>query len=52
MAQEVMKRFPDAVTTGANGYYRVYYRRLGLRMQTWKQWLAANEVALASEYLK
>jgi len=40
MAQEVAAVKPDAVSRGADGYLRVDYARLGLRMQTWDQWVA------------
>jgi hypothetical protein len=42
MAQEVAAARPDAVRQGADGYLRVDYARLGLRMQTWDQWTAAH----------
>lgn len=32
MAQDVLKVMPDAVVTGENGFYRVNYGRLGIRM--------------------
>jgi hypothetical protein len=42
MAQEVAAARPDAVRQGADGYLRVDYARLGLRMRTWDQWTAAH----------
>jgi hypothetical protein len=42
MAQEVEAIRPDAVTRGRDGYLRVFYGRLGLRMQTYEDWLAAG----------
>jgi hypothetical protein len=42
MAQEVQAVVPEAVTRGSDGYLRVFYSRLGLRMQTWEEWLAAG----------
>ena len=42
MAQEVAEVMPEAVQRGADGYLRVDYGRLGLRMQTWDQWTAAH----------
>jgi Chaperone of endosialidase len=42
MAQEVAAAMPEAVLRGADGYLRVDYARLGLRMQTWDQWVAAQ----------
>jgi hypothetical protein len=43
MAQEVEAIMPNAVVRGDDGYLRVYYDRLGLRMQTWEDWVAAGE---------
>ena len=43
MAQEVEAIMPDAVVRGSDGYLRVYYDRLGLRMQAWEEWVAAGE---------
>jgi hypothetical protein len=43
MAQEVEAIMPDAVVRGSDDYLRVYYDRLGLRMQTWDDWVAAGE---------
>ena len=45
MAQEVAGIVPDAVLLAADGYYRVDYARLGLRLLTWEQWLAQENVA-------
>jgi hypothetical protein len=42
MAQEVAEVMPEAVQRGAGGYMRVDYARLGLRVQTWDQWVAAQ----------
>ena len=42
MAQEVQAVMPEAVVRGSDGYLRVYYERLGLRMQTWNEWVAAG----------
>jgi Chaperone of endosialidase len=42
MAQEVATVKPEAVLRGADGYLRVDYARLGLRLQTWDQWAAAH----------
>jgi hypothetical protein len=42
MAQEVAAVKPEAVLRGADGYLRVHYERLGLRLQTWEQWAAAH----------
>jgi hypothetical protein len=43
MAQEVQAIMPDAVMLGYDGYLRVYYDRLGFRMQTWEDWVASGE---------
>lgn len=42
MAQDVQAVDPAAVVRGADGYFRVDYRRLGLRLQTWSEWRAAT----------
>jgi hypothetical protein len=50
MAQEVAEVVPDAVLRGDDGYLRVDYRRLGLRLMTWEEWAAARgERAIAGE---
>ena len=43
MAQEVARIVPEAVERGADGYFRVDYARLGLRLMTWEEWVAADE---------
>jgi polysaccharide export outer membrane protein len=40
MAQEVEAVMPQAVVRGRDGYLRVYYGQLGLRLQSWSEWLA------------
>jgi outer membrane immunogenic protein len=42
MAQEVAQLAPQAVLLGPDGYLRVDYSQLGLRMQTWEQWSAVH----------
>jgi Ca2+-binding RTX toxin-like protein len=42
MAQEVATVVPHAVTPDDDGYLRVDYARLGMRLQTWEQWSAAD----------
>jgi hypothetical protein len=32
---------PWAVARGSDGYLRVHYDRLGLRLQTWDEWMAS-----------
>lgn len=39
MAQEVQAIYPQAVERGSDGYLRVFYDQLGLRMQTFEEWL-------------
>ncbi len=43
MAQEVQAVMPEAVVRGSDGYLRVYYDRLGLRMQSYDAWVASGE---------
>ena len=47
IAQEVAAIVPDAVVRGSDGFARVDYARLGLRLQTWDQWIAAPHPDLA-----
>jgi len=42
LAQEVLEVAPHAVSRGADGYLRVDYARLGLRMQLWEEWIASH----------
>jgi hypothetical protein len=42
MAQEVEKVMPGAVSRGADGYLRVDYGQLGLRLETWDEWLRSH----------
>jgi hypothetical protein len=42
IAQEVASVMPEAVQRGTDGYLRVDYARLGVQMQTWDQWVAAQ----------
>jgi polysaccharide biosynthesis/export protein len=42
LAQEVLAVAPSAVSRGADGYLRVNYARLGLRMQLWEEWIASH----------
>jgi hypothetical protein len=46
MAQEVQKRMPHLVTRDAQGYLRVFYDRLGLKFQTWEEWLETRQPAV------
>src|SRR6267154_2559656 len=43
MAQEVEKVMPDAVMRGNDGYLRVSYDRVGIKMQPYADWVAAGE---------
>ncbi len=42
MAQEVQTVRPDAVGLGSDGYLRVRYDRLGVKFQTYHQWLESG----------
>jgi hypothetical protein len=49
MAQEVMTVDPDAVVRGNDGYLRVDYGRLGLRLTTWDRWTKRRASAVVRE---
>lgn len=38
---------PGAVIMGEDGFYRVDYRRLGIRMLEWTEWLQTSSAARA-----
>lgn len=40
IAQEVQNLAPQAVTRGRDGYLRVYYEKLGLKLRTYSDWFA------------
>jgi hypothetical protein len=42
IAQEVERAVPEAVMRGSDGYLRVRYDMLGMKFQTYEQWLAAG----------
>jgi hypothetical protein len=42
MAQDVQLTMPDAVTQGRDGYLRVYYDKVGVKFQTYEQWIASG----------
>ena len=42
MAQEVQAVMPEAVMRGRDGYLRVFYEKLGLRFQTYDEWIASG----------
>ena len=50
MAQEVLEVAPNAVLKGKDGYLRVDYGRLGLRLQRWEDWLASHPPEAAADY--
>jgi hypothetical protein len=42
IAQEVQSLMPAAVTRGRDGYLRVYYEHLGLKLRSYADWLAGG----------
>lgn len=42
LAQEAAKVMPQAVARGRDGYLRVFYDRLGVKFETYEQWINAN----------
>jgi hypothetical protein len=42
MAQEVQTIVPEAVMRGRDGYLRVFYDKLGLKLQTYERWKASG----------
>jgi hypothetical protein len=42
MAQDVQMVAPEAVTRGRDGYLRVFYDKLGVKFQTYQQWIASG----------
>ena len=42
MAQEVQTVMPTAVVRGSDGYLKVFYEKLGLKFQSYDQWLASG----------
>ena len=42
LAQEVQSVEPGAVVVGRDGYLRVFYDKLGLKLQTYEQWIASG----------
>lgn len=45
MAQEVEAVVPEAVVKDDDGFLRVRYDMLGIRMQTWEEWVASGQAA-------
>ena len=42
MAQEVQQVMPQAVVRGQDGYLRVNYEMLGLKFESYKQWVESG----------
>jgi hypothetical protein len=42
MAQEVQAVRPDAVAQGRDGYLRVRYDKLGVKFETYHQWMSSG----------
>ncbi len=42
VAQEVQALRPDAVVRGPDGYLRVFYDKLGLKFQTYDEWISSG----------
>jgi hypothetical protein len=42
MAQEVLPVMPRAVTRGSDGWLRVHYDRIGVKFQTYDQWIGSG----------
>lgn len=42
MAQEVQQIMPQAVSRGRDGYLRVDYERLGLKFESYNQWIGSG----------
>jgi hypothetical protein len=51
MAQEVEQVVPSAVTRGNDGYLQVRYDKLGLKFQTYQQWIASGGLVPAGRTL-
>jgi len=47
MAQEVQEIMPEAVAHGPDGFLRVDYQRLGLKLQTWEEWMDRSRLKVA-----
>ena len=41
-SQEVEQVMPEAVTRGRDGYLRVFYDKLGLKLRLYQDWLAGG----------
>jgi hypothetical protein len=49
LAQEVAAIAPEAVSKDAAGFLRVDYRRLGLQLRTYQDWVTKGHTALVSQ---
>mgnify|MGYP000951484463 CR=1 FL=1 len=45
LAQEVAEVVPEAVSKDADGYLLVDYRRLGLQLRTYRDWVEKGHIA-------
>ena len=45
MAQEVLRLIPQAVARGRDGYLIVHYERLGLKFESYDQWIKSGAQA-------
>jgi len=48
VAQEVQAVMPEAVARGSDGYLRVFYGKLGLKFETYDEWLASGALIPAA----
>jgi hypothetical protein len=48
MAQEVQRVMPEAVVRGSDGYLRVYYDKLGLKVESYSHWIRAGAQILTA----
>lgn len=44
MAQEILAKQPEAVVEGNDGFLRVKYNKLGLKLQTWERWSEQEKI--------
>jgi hypothetical protein len=42
MAQDVQQVMPAAVVRGSDGYLRVYYEKLGLKLESYDHWIRSG----------
>jgi predicted DNA-binding protein (UPF0278 family) len=52
IAQEVVQVRPDAAVVGSDGYLRVYYEKLGLKFETYQEWLRSSGRVYPASALK